>query len=209
MQKEKNEVSETSMPEKGNPDQKEKKEKNGKKTALRVLIIVFSILAGLILLGICVYHGVVDYYLSKINYETDGQEDLIYETQRIVEEIPEETEAEASTSEENPEQTEEQPADQPAMEEIDLHGTYGTKDLPRICDTKDVTNILLLATDSRGLDAGRSDTMILDAVLAAQNPGLNPELIRVAFCQHFPQFAPEFVSFHRKEALDAEGKRFR
>ena len=170
MQKEKNEVSETSMPEngkpeKGKPDQKEKKEKNGKKTALRVLIIVFSILAGLILLGICVYHGVVDYYLSKINYETDGQEDLIYETQRIVEEIPEETEAEASTSEKNPEQTEEQPADQPAMEEIDLHGTYGTKDLPRICDTKDVTNVLLLATDARKKGtAGLSDVMMLVSI---------------------------------------------
>ncbi|MBO5918485.1 MAG: DUF2344 domain-containing protein [Oscillospiraceae bacterium] len=72
-----------------------------------------------------------------------------------------------------------------------------------------VTQVDLIPLIKKWTVEGRSDTMILDAVLAAQNPGLNPELIRVAFCQHYPQFAPEFVSFHRKEALDAEGKRFR
>lgn len=56
---------------------------------------------------------------------------------------------------------------------------------------------------------GRRDTLIVDVVLAAQNPGLNPELIRAAFCEEFPQYSPEFVSFHRKDALDAEGKSFR
>lgn len=53
------------------------------------------------------------------------------------------------------------------------------------------------------------DTMTLDAVLAAQNPGLNPELIRAAFCGEFPQFTPDFVTFHRREVLDREGKTFR
>ena len=55
----------------------------------------------------------------------------------------------------------------------------------------------------------QSDTMTLDAVLSAQNPGLNPELIRAAFCQRYPQFAPDFVTFHRREVLDGEGKVFR
>ena len=55
----------------------------------------------------------------------------------------------------------------------------------------------------------QTDTMTLDAVLSAQNPGLNPELIRAAFCQRYPQFAPDFVTFHRREVLDAEGKPFR
>ena len=55
----------------------------------------------------------------------------------------------------------------------------------------------------------QSDTMTLDAVLSAQNPGLNPELIRAAFCEAYPQFAPDFVTFHRREVLDAEGKVFR
>jgi len=56
---------------------------------------------------------------------------------------------------------------------------------------------------------GRRDTLVADVVLAAQNPGLNPELIRAAFCQEYPQFEPGFVSFYRREALDCEGKVFR
>ena len=55
----------------------------------------------------------------------------------------------------------------------------------------------------------QSDTMTLDAVLAAQNPGLNPELLRTVFCQTYPQFTPEFVTFHRREVLDGEGEPFR
>ena len=56
---------------------------------------------------------------------------------------------------------------------------------------------------------GRRDTLVADVVLAAQNPGLNPELIRAAFCREFPQFEASFVSIHRKEALDGEGNVFR
>lgn len=55
----------------------------------------------------------------------------------------------------------------------------------------------------------QSDTLTLDAVVSAQNPGLNPELIRAAFCSAYPQLAPDFVTFHRREVLDGEGKLFR
>ena len=55
----------------------------------------------------------------------------------------------------------------------------------------------------------QSDTMTLNMVVSAQNPGLNPELIRGAFCEAYPQFAPNFVTFHRREILDLEGKPFR
>lgn len=55
----------------------------------------------------------------------------------------------------------------------------------------------------------QSDTMTLDAVLSAQNPGLNPELLRASFCEAYPQFAPDFVTFHRREVLDGEGRAFR
>ena len=55
----------------------------------------------------------------------------------------------------------------------------------------------------------QSDTLTLDAVLCAQNPGLNPELIRAAFCQAYPEYAPDFVTFHRREVLDIDGKPFR
>ena len=53
------------------------------------------------------------------------------------------------------------------------------------------------------------DTMALDLVVSAQNPGLNPELIRAAFCAGYPQFAPDLVTFHRREVLDREKKAFR
>lgn len=56
---------------------------------------------------------------------------------------------------------------------------------------------------------GRRDTLVADVVLAAQNPGLNPELIRAAFCEEHPEFEPGFVSFHRKDALDGVGNVFR
>ena len=55
----------------------------------------------------------------------------------------------------------------------------------------------------------QSDTLTLDAVLCAQNPGLNPELLRACFCESYPELAPDFVTFHRREVLDADGKPFR
>lgn len=50
----------------------------------------------------------------------------------------------------------------------------------------------------------RRDSMTLDTVLAAQNPGLNPELIRAAFCKEFPEYAPDFATFHRRAVLDRD-----
>ena len=53
------------------------------------------------------------------------------------------------------------------------------------------------------------DTMTISAVLSAQNPGLNPDLIRGAFCESYPQFTPDFVTYHRREILDQDGNVFR
>ena len=55
----------------------------------------------------------------------------------------------------------------------------------------------------------QSDTMTLDAVVSAQNPGMNPELLRAAFCEAYPQYTPDFVTFHRREVLDESGAAFR
>ncbi len=55
----------------------------------------------------------------------------------------------------------------------------------------------------------QSDTMMVDMVTSAQNPGLNPELVRAAFCAEYPEYAPDFVTFHRRDVLDGEGKTFR
>ena len=53
------------------------------------------------------------------------------------------------------------------------------------------------------------NSIILDTVLVAQNPGLNPELICAALREEYPQFVPEFVSFHRKETLNEQMEIFR
>lgn len=55
----------------------------------------------------------------------------------------------------------------------------------------------------------QSDSMALDLVVAAQDPGLNPELIRSAFCAEYPQYAPDLVVFHRRDVLDKAGMSFR
>lgn len=57
------------------------------------------------------------------------------------------------------------------------------------------------------LEAGERE-LRLRAVLAAQNPGLNPELIRAAFCREYEEFTPDYVSFHRARALDGDGRTF-
>lgn len=55
----------------------------------------------------------------------------------------------------------------------------------------------------------QSDIMMMDLVLTAQNPGLNPDLIRAAFCAEYPEYEPDFVTFHRRDVLDGEGRPFR
>ena len=50
----------------------------------------------------------------------------------------------------------------------------------------------------------RRDTIALDLVLWAQNPGLNPELVVAAIREHCPDAAPDFVIFHRRAVLDGQ-----
>ena len=50
--------------------------------------------------------------------------------------------------------------------------------------------------------------VILNAVISAQNPGLNPQLLMVAFGREYPELAPDFVRYHRKAVLDQEGHAF-
>lgn len=51
--------------------------------------------------------------------------------------------------------------------------------------------------------------LILNGVLSAQNPGLNPELIRQAFVAEYPTFTPEDMICHRVSVRDKEGNLFR
>ncbi|MBQ7713731.1 MAG: DUF2344 domain-containing protein [Oscillospiraceae bacterium] len=48
-----------------------------------------------------------------------------------------------------------------------------------------------------------------DAVVAAQDPGLNPALLGSAIARHLPDLAPDFLRVRRLELYDAEGKTFR
>ena len=51
--------------------------------------------------------------------------------------------------------------------------------------------------------------LALDAVVSAQNPGLNPALLATAVESHLPQVKPDFVQVRRLELLDADGARWR
>ena len=51
--------------------------------------------------------------------------------------------------------------------------------------------------------------LTLRAVIAAQNPTLNPEAIVKAISRDLPKFAPDFAAFKRVELYDSELKKFR
>ena len=55
----------------------------------------------------------------------------------------------------------------------------------------------------------QSDTMTVDLVLSAQNPGLNPQLLEKAIARYLPELTPDFVRVRRRELLDADGQVFR
>ena len=66
------------------------------------------------------------------------------------------------------------------------------------------TQVDLIPLIARASVEERRDTIALDLVLKAQNPGLNPELVAAAIREHCPDAAPDFVSFHRRAVLDGE-----
>ncbi|MDE7261799.1 MAG: TIGR03936 family radical SAM-associated protein [Oscillospiraceae bacterium] len=51
--------------------------------------------------------------------------------------------------------------------------------------------------------------LTLDAVVSAQNPGLNPALLAAAVEVHLPQYKPDFVQVRRLALLDGTGARWR
>ena len=64
------------------------------------------------------------------------------------------------------------------------------------------TQVDLIPLVARASVEERRDTIALDLVLKAQNPGLNPELVVAAIREHCPAAAPDFVSYHRRAVLD-------
>ncbi len=53
------------------------------------------------------------------------------------------------------------------------------------------------------------DGLRLEAVVSAQNPGLNPELLAAAVRTHLPDCAPDFARVLRLDVLDDSGQPFR
>ena len=61
----------------------------------------------------------------------------------------------------------------------------------------------------RSLTLTEGEGVILaDAVVAAQDPGLNPALIGAAVARHLPEIAPDFVRVRRKRGLRRGNERF-
>lgn len=89
------------------------------------------------------------------------------------------------------------PVIQPSAERPDRPAAAGLADV-------DIRPMLhgLEITETPGL-------LTLDAVVAAQNPGLNPALLAAAVEAHLPELAPDFAQVRRLELLDGEGRAFR
>ena len=69
-------------------------------------------------------------------------------------------------------------------------------------------------TDIRGLLQSyeitfRPDGLLLDCIVSAQNPPLNPMLLASAIERHLPALRPSFAKCRRIEMLDAAGEVFR
>lgn len=59
------------------------------------------------------------------------------------------------------------------------------------------------------ISAADANTLLLEAVICAQNPSLNPQMIISAIGQFCPDFAPDFARCSRLEILDEAGQVFR
>ena len=66
------------------------------------------------------------------------------------------------------------------------------------------TEVDLIPLIARASVEERRDTIALDLVLKAQNPGLNPELVVAAIRRECPEVTPDYISFHRRQVLDGQ-----
>ncbi len=153
----------TQTEKKARPSKSVKKKRTG---AVIAVILACAAVIGLVAFGI--YHAVLDYYLGKINIVTE--EELIFVTEPIG------------------------TVDQGDIDfEYDDYVQSGESDLPFIRNTKKVTNILLIASDARGNEAGLSDSLILLSI--------NSETKKIVMCSFlrdiwakFPQDPPSPVA---------------
>lgn len=128
--------------------------------SLRITLTVLGCVLALVLVCVIAAQIIIHHYLGKINIVTtetyDSYEEMPTQTPVATQEETKTqapTQTQTETKEENQTQTTPQP--KPIPQPLNL---------PLITDTEDVKNILLIATDARGNEAGRSDTMILLSV---------------------------------------------
>ena len=57
--------------------------------------------------------------------------------------------------------------------------------------------------------SSQPDGLVLNAVICAQNPALNPSLLAEAIAVYLREFTPDFVKISRLEVLDGQGEAFR
>ncbi len=122
------------------PAKKATKEKL-KRSKKKMWMIVGSSVAAVILVLVLFVNWWVDRKIDKITV-VEKETNLDFETEVI-------TDQDGNSS---------------VIEDPDHNGELSADNLPLICNTKYVKNYLLLAVDSRGNDAGRSDSMILVSV---------------------------------------------
>ena len=134
-------LKEKKEPEPAKITTKDKRQKSKKKIWMIVGISALSLLVVLTVAGIIIYNVMVDRYLDEINVVTK-ETDLVFRTEAITED--------GGTSS--------------VVEDPEHNGELNSENLPLICNTKYVKNYLLLAVDSRGKEAGLSDSMILVSV---------------------------------------------
>lgn len=125
-------------------DASARRKKPGRVYKILLIVLCVAAVVALALLGL--YHAILDHYLDQMNIVTKEPE-MIFAT--------------------TPLEPEEDPTEEETVTEIppDLNGQLNGEKLPLICNTKDVKNFLLLATDNRQSGrAGRSDVMILVSI---------------------------------------------
>lgn len=140
---------------------------------------ISAILTGFVLVGLLgygIYQAVIYYYISKINYEP---EEGIYATTEIlidpITDIPDPLDPASSGSSEVP----------PITTDISNEEPFGRgTDLWEIRNTKDVTNILLIGSDTRKPGAySNSDSMMLISINTASKKIVACSLLRDMWCE--------------------------
>ncbi len=134
------------------PTSKKQKRPISRQQAMRIAVVVVVCIVGVALLLSLAAWGILRFYAKLFNQnqtETAEYESVV----RTEDQWGFSTNTEEETKTEEPEMP-------------DLHGMLNSQNLPLICDTKDVTNILLMGVDERKTEPGPglSDTLILVSI---------------------------------------------